>query len=385
MVLNGPAQSPAEGTTSPSAGGERFRELDGLRGIAAIAVVLVHVTVFADDFDVAPRQWVPAVAWGEYGVQLFFLISGFVVLLTARRAGGLGLFAISRISRLYPVYWMALAVSLILSLLFPLPGSGIGWVDRIANVTMVQRLLLLDNVDPVYWTLAVEIQFYLLLGLLLVIGRGIISDRTVVGVSAGWIVLAVILGVVVRPHTLGVNPQLVATPYKILVNLLLVEHGPLFATGMLCHLARRSRTFLPLALVALPVTVLQAWIVRGLDHAVAVAVVVALFAVVVLRRRSRLLLLAPVQFYGRISYSLYLSHLSVCLVVLMLLDGLIGRDLAVLVSIPVATMVAVLYHRWGEIRGSRALRRLLLRAEARRRTKSDPLEETQGTSPGAGG
>lgn len=229
------------GTAQPtfSEGGPvaRFRELNGLCGIAALGVVVYHFTTYTSAFTrFEPRRIWPVVWWGEYGVQLFFLISGFVILMSARRARTVTDFAISRASRPYPVYWLAAAVSLALSLVFPLPGSGSGWADRNANVTMVQRFLLFDNVAPVYWTLAVEMQFYIILALLILVTRSWLTDRVVLSLCAGWLIVAGAAAIVLRPHTLGVNPQLVETPFKILNNILLVEHGPLFVAGMLCYL-----------------------------------------------------------------------------------------------------------------------------------------------------
>lgn len=352
------------GTAQPtfSEGGPvaRFRELDGLRGIAALGVVVYHFTTYTSAFtQFEPRRVWPAVWWGEYGVQLFFLISGFVILMSARRARTVTDFAISRASRLYPVYWLALAVSLTLSLVFPLPGSGIGWADRIANVTMVQRFLLFDNVDPVYWTLAVEMQFYIILALLILVTRSRLTDRVVLSLCVGWLIVAAAAAIVLRPHTFGVNPQLVETPFKIVNNLLLVEHGPLFVAGMLCYLARSSRRYLPLAIAALVLAPGILWIVRGAEHAGITLVVAALFGVVALRPRTALLTAAPVQFYGRLSYSLYVCHLSIGLTVMYLLDGWIGYDLAAVAALVAVTGAAMLYHRVGEVQGTNAMKRFL--------------------------
>lgn len=93
----------AEGTTRPNLT-SRFRELDGLRGIAALAVVLSHFTGthnlrYVDDPAPLFDAW-----WGGFGVQLFFMISGFVILMSAERARRASDFAIARIARLYPAY-----------------------------------------------------------------------------------------------------------------------------------------------------------------------------------------------------------------------------------------------------------------------------------------
>jgi peptidoglycan/LPS O-acetylase OafA/YrhL len=364
----------AAGPTPPDS---RFLELDGLRGIAALAVVVYHFTDYQGGQGVPDPEYIPAIWWGEYGVQLFFLISGFVILMTARRARVVSDFVISRVSRLYPVYWLAVTVGIVLGVVLQLPGTQIGWVDRVANYTMVQRLLLFDNVDPVYWTLAVEMQFYMLIFLVLVITRNSITDRLVIFLAFAWIALSLAVGLVARPHTLGVEPQFVATEWKMLINLLLVEYGPFFAAGMLCYLARKERGYLPLALIALALVPASAWIVRGLEHGVIVAVVVVIFGVVVFRRGTGLLRWRPVQFFGRISYSLYVAHLLPGTAIILSTWPVIGRDLSVLVALVAVTVLAVGYHRLGEVYLTKRFKAALvsLRQRWRDASKSPPSPE----------
>ena len=76
----------------------RLVELDALRGIAAVVVVLYHLTYWNDAAGQAPFS----VFWGHYGVELFFIISGFVIFMTLAQARDLRAFAVSRVARLYP-------------------------------------------------------------------------------------------------------------------------------------------------------------------------------------------------------------------------------------------------------------------------------------------
>ena len=103
----------------------RFRELDGFRGLAAITVVIYHLGVPATENypRTAPSPY--DIALGELGVQLFFIISGFVILLSAIKSGSALKFAISRFSRIYPTYWFALAVSALVYFIYGNPGRHI--------------------------------------------------------------------------------------------------------------------------------------------------------------------------------------------------------------------------------------------------------------------
>ena len=147
----------------------RILELDAVRGLAALAVVLYHYTTRYDlkvgHLD-APLFEVP---WGHYGVELFFLLSGFVIFMTLERTRRSSDFVISRFSRLYPGYWVGMACTLtaVAVLGAPYASYELASTDVALNATMLQRYVPgTPNVDGAYWTLSVELTFYaLVLGL----------------------------------------------------------------------------------------------------------------------------------------------------------------------------------------------------------------------------
>jgi peptidoglycan/LPS O-acetylase OafA/YrhL len=169
---------------SASAGSRRISWLDGLRGIAAMAVVLGHFFWGMLNF---PGQWLfdP----GVFGVSLFFLISGYIVPATVRVASERPAlnFVWSRFFRLYPLYWLSLVGG---GLVF---GSSL--TEMLGNVTMVQRFIGMKDVINVYWTLQVEIVFYGIVFLLIVIRR---CDRyqVAVGLSLLFSILTILFGFV---------------------------------------------------------------------------------------------------------------------------------------------------------------------------------------------
>ena len=138
--------------------GKRLDHVHGLRGIAALMVVLQHAFELArlggsSLFDLPLAH----VNFGRFGVVLFFLISGLVVPFSFRGDNPLRSFAISRFFRLYPAYWASIAVFLVIAIWQGSPIAG----ERIAaNLTMLQTLMGQDNIGNAYWTLLYEMIFY---------------------------------------------------------------------------------------------------------------------------------------------------------------------------------------------------------------------------------
>jgi peptidoglycan/LPS O-acetylase OafA/YrhL len=140
-------------------GKPRLQSLDALRGFAALSVVVFHLT------GVSPAGQ-GEFALGVTGVELFFLISGFVILMTLESARGGRHFLIGRFARLYPAYWAAILFTSALILINARqdPGSeGLEPTRFAANLTMLQHYLHRAHLDESYWTLNIELSFYALM------------------------------------------------------------------------------------------------------------------------------------------------------------------------------------------------------------------------------
>lgn len=157
----------------------RYAELDLFRFSAAIMVLLYHFTASGigntahdDRYNlIATNTLIPWVTeasrFGFLGVNLFFMISGFIIFVSAASRSAVD-FAVNRAIRLYPTYWLSIIFTLIvlygfLGMDFSLPLTNI-----LANLTMVQPYLGVRHLDAVYWTLVVELHFYFLVFLLLI-------------------------------------------------------------------------------------------------------------------------------------------------------------------------------------------------------------------------
>jgi peptidoglycan/LPS O-acetylase OafA/YrhL len=149
----------------------RLAELDALRGLAAMAVVLFHYFTKFDELfghTTAPLLTLPwgsidgvrLFSSGHYGVNLFFMISGFVIFMTLERTNKPMDFVVSRFSRLFPAYWVAVTLTFGVVLMLGLPGKETTWSQALANLSMVHSFFNVPHVDGVYWTLEVELLFY---------------------------------------------------------------------------------------------------------------------------------------------------------------------------------------------------------------------------------
>lgn len=158
----------------PRARSNRVNEIDLLRFLAAIAVVLYHYTFrgyAADARSIMPYPLLAPIAkYGYLGVELFFMISGFVILMTASR-GGLRSFFASRVARLYPAFWVCCTITFVTLLAVEMSGFSASFPQYMVNLTMLSGFVGVESIDGVYWSLFVEIKFYVLIALLLALGR----------------------------------------------------------------------------------------------------------------------------------------------------------------------------------------------------------------------
>lgn len=203
-----------------------MRELDLLRFVAAIAVVLFHYTARQNPAwgGVDPVEVFPGLSqvtrYGFLGVQLFFMISGFVILLTAWKRG-VGEFVIARATRLYPAYIVAVVLTAVTVTYLSDLDYRVEPLQVLTNLTMTQSALGVADVDGVYWSLWVELRFYAIVALLVLYG---VTYRTVVAFMGLWLVATIALR---------------AAPVAFLDLMLFPRWSQYFIAGMAFYLIRR--------------------------------------------------------------------------------------------------------------------------------------------------
>ncbi|MFI8945299.1 acyltransferase family protein [Streptomyces sp. NPDC053750] len=190
----------------------RLAALDGLRFLAALSVVLFHFVgqtpgsmqfIWGRPYQELFPEAHAYFAFGRLGVELFFLISGFVICMSAWGRTPRDFF-ISRVTRLYPMYWAAIVLSACVIYFVDTPFGHPNPRILFANFTMLQIPLGVDSLDSVYWTLWPELCFYLTFSV--VVWKGLTYQRVVIFCGV-WTVAAVLAPSAGIPLlTLLVNP-----------------------------------------------------------------------------------------------------------------------------------------------------------------------------------
>ncbi|MBK7665072.1 MAG: acyltransferase [Sterolibacteriaceae bacterium] len=270
----------------------RLLFVDGLRGVAAAMVVLYHLV------GRTSAHWLTAK--GYLGVSIFFVLSGFVIAMAIGdrnvTPGFLGRFAARRSLRLDPPYWLSIAIAIALMYLATRVGVKkefpTEW-DVVAHLVYLQDILGIAPISDVYWTLCLEVQFYLFLILLLWACRQRVS-------SLGFqFTLALLLGLslIQNADIATFTPKGVFLPYW---------YG--FMAGAVTYWVRAGRLPTRFLYCALAVLLIFAPFQHG-D-----AVLVTALTASVIHIASRLGMMGTwlsgsgMQFLGKTSYSLYLFH-----------------------------------------------------------------------------
>jgi len=272
----------------------RLRSVDGLRALAALAVVAYH-------------YWDPWTYYGMLGVELFFVISGFVILMTVERGRSLPAFAFARVARLYPAYWLSVAIVG----LFLLATHQTGLRSVLWNATMLQRFALRpDLIDP-YWTLAYELWFYSVIAVIVAARQLHNVDR----IALAWLIsMSAARGAMLLLDRGG---RLYGDPIFQLLGM--PQFGHLFIAGMMLYRLdtgrRRWETRFALML-AMGYSLFGRPDWAEIPPAIYFFANAAFIAAVWAAATGRLPLLArgPIVALGACSYSLYLLHVPIDLI-----------------------------------------------------------------------
>ena len=349
----------------------RVSEIDLLRFFAVMMVVLFHYSFrgyAADDMSIMPY---PALAtlskYGYLGVDLFFLISGFVILMTAS-SGSVRTFLTSRITRLYPAFWFSCTVTFIATIAIGGARYSATLSQYLINMTMMNEFIGVRSIDEVYWSLAVEMQFYAMVCLLLYLKQ---IPRAQFFLTV-WLLATI--AVTIIPVGWAIRMLLIA------------DYAAYFIGGASCYLVHsRGATPTRIAMIALAwiaallgslqiIPRLEEKLHTNFDFYVAAGIISIFFAAMLLvslkctgplKKRTWLTL-------GAVTYPLYLLHQNLGYMIFNIGYPSVNPHLLLWGTVFIMLLIAFLVHKWVEKGCAMQLRRAINAALATAMKKRNP-------------
>jgi peptidoglycan/LPS O-acetylase OafA/YrhL len=315
----------------------RYQELDSLRGIAAFGVMLFHYSFDYYNYNRLPNNVNTghfAFKYGYLGVHLFFMISGFVIFMTLEKTKTIKDFIVSRFSRLFPTYWVAISVTLILTWIIAAPFhiGAYTFSQILVNYTMLQSFFRIQHIDISYWTLAVELKFYILLGLVFQFKW----LKNIFWICLVWLFASAFVAVVKFPFV---------EAFKFLF---ILSHAPLFIAGIgfyTLKIAPDKQQVLKSHILILASLAVEMLILYQIRYISVVYYCVFMFFVVFylfVYGKLKFLQNRILLFLGAISYPFYLLHQNIGFAIIYRLKMVIDNDLF---YIPV-TITIVIFLAW---------------------------------------
>jgi len=348
----------------------RIRYLDGLRGLSILLVLIWHFygpTYAAYLPHGNQYSTLPIVRDGWAGVEMFFLISGYVILITLERCGGFVEFMLRRWLRLFPAMLLVSAAIFLFdhSTHLIAPYSGSKWVDLLPGLFFISPAFLhpllhisLRSMDGVFWSLYVEVAFYITFGILY------FRFGTKVAIIGLLVLYIITLSGRTVLSAMGATPLMMRGIEPL--EWLGFNYFAWFASGALFAIARKSESKVTFAL-AIVIGLCAGLLYKSpftllLSNRVMLLSVVLIFAAAqVYPIVQKMLTGKALLFLGFISYPLYLIHNDIGIALIAFAAAEFSAIPTSILPIAVTIIVigiAWLIARYGELRLSTTLSRV---------------------------
>lgn len=329
----------------------RYYEIDLLRFLAALSVVLFHYTFSGYEAHQVSHVSFSTLGfvtkYGYLGVELFFMISGYVVLLSAQ-GKTVRTFLHSRITRLYPAFWVACTTTFLVERIWGVESSksqfSVGVGQYLYNMTMLHEFFGVASIDGAYWSLTVEITFYFIVSLLIAYQLMPQLDLFL-GLWILYIVAAML------SPAFGASPSSSGFFY-----LFFPRYAPLFIAGILFYLLQvpKKRTRLRYGLL---IATYSLALRNGVNQAkeltidydqyfspIVVVSCITLFFLIFLLitfQKLNLIRFTWLKWLGAITYPLYLLHENIGYIIFNLIGPLMNKY--ILLAGMIVSMVGLSY------------------------------------------
>lgn len=337
---------------------QRIKFLDGLRCVAILAVILFHYfcrwtpSFYTENLYPYGNLLAAPFQYGRYGVELFFIISGFVITLTLYRCSTFFEFAVRRFARLWPA--MAISCLITYTAVHLIPNrafvvSAASWIPSLTfsdphTFNTLFHTDRFDWIDGAYWSLFAEVRFYILAGLVFFLRR----DRFPRSIC--------LVGIAVTGLSCIASAFHVAAVGKVLSFFFIADYLPWFLVGIaffLLHKQIERKIAVGLFLVGILTLMARAIHHRSTVEAVTALLIPALFLAVSRTALLNRVVSSPLLTgIGAASYSLYLIHqnLGVALIgwlgAALHLAGPVSLVLPIFVALAIMLLSSAIYRWW---------------------------------------
>jgi peptidoglycan/LPS O-acetylase OafA/YrhL len=374
----------------------RFEFADALRGIAVIGVVLVHT-----DQNFKSHYSIPFIQFGMYGVQLFYIISAFSLVLSFINRSGMEIlplrnYFIRRFFRIAPLFYMAIllywSLDYILaekSLLRDITQSK--WPIEIWHAATAALFIngwhyqAINRIVPGGWSVAIETNFYVILPVMLIFATSL--ERALV-LFVGTIILRKILSKILYWSVASKIPVADLLSFDIFAGMWLPNQLPVFALGIIMYWVLQKYPPIenhgPVSAIykgywmGLVISLLLSYVNHPLlekivSYHIQVSLVLLFFSLILASGGLSFLINRFTIFIGKISYSVYLLHMAVLHILLLVVDQFIepylGYKPDFLLALPTVMLltcfVSHITYRYIEVPAQNIGRGWIRRLEAR--------------------
>lgn len=307
----------------------RMYELDVFRGVAVLMVLLYHYTTRYDQlFGHTKENYSLNFNFGNLGVQLFFIISGFVIFMTLERSKSVKEFTYKRAIRLYPTYIVGVILTFLTVSAYQLEGRMVSLFDAVINLTLIEGLIYeqFEYVDGAYWSLTVEILFYAIMGFMLFIGW---IKKIEVPIII-WLLVSLIV------RSLDIYYDHMALTYLSFYGIL--TYCNLFIAGIMFFKLKNKNKLIYHIILGL--SLLSEFLFNGIIVGTIVAVFFFMFYALIYGKLT-FLNHKPLAYLGTISYALYIVHQNIGYIIINFLEkNGFEHELYILIPIIMSIIIA---------------------------------------------
>ncbi len=327
---------------------ERIYEIDILRFLAAIVVFFFHSAFRGKYYELYSFEFQELSLFSKYGffgVDLFFIISGFVILMSIQNKTPTEFFQ-SRCVRLYPCFWFGVTFTAIVCYFWGAEVFQLSFWQYVLNMTMLAEFLGVPSIDGVYWTLYVEIKFYVFMYIIMLTKK----IKYLIYFLYTWAILAMANLVVDFPWTVQ--------------SVLILSWAHYFIAGALFYIIRKEGIKKEYAFLLL-ITYIMSVVMLGerLDGVssqyniafslpVSIAIITAIFGTMLAIALKKIQLIKHGKIFillGSLSYPMYLLHHNVGFIYMDMMEPYLDKYsvlFTLLFLVLLLSYICTLYEKW---------------------------------------